>query len=120
MSKSKGAKGCLLNEVFGVLLITREAKGESIRRLEHVDEQRFARATVDRCELIEQARPRSREIGLGGVSDSDTGGIIEREVEQPGDRAQQSDREFVAIDFAIAHNLKRIGQPRFSQGDIGQ
>src|SRR5205823_9994721 len=41
VSKSKGAKGCLLNEVLGVLLITREAKGESIRRLEHVDEQRF-------------------------------------------------------------------------------
>ena len=74
--------------------LDRGRKGDGPHRLiAHVDEQGFAAAPVDRRELIEQARARPREIGLGRVSDTDGCRVVERQIEQLGERAEQRDRE---------------------------
>jgi len=59
----------------------------------HVDEQGLVLAAVDRCELVEQPRARSREISLGGMSDAHGRRVVESEIEQLGQRAQECDRE---------------------------
>ena len=74
--------------------LDRGRKGNRAHRvIAHVDDQGFAAAAVDRRELIEQARARPREIGLGRVSDTDGCGVVERQIEQLGERAEQRDRE---------------------------